>query len=179
MKKFLKSSEGFTLVELMVVVAIIGILSAVAIPNFKKYQAKSKQSEAKIALAALYTAEVGANADFDTYATCLTEIGYETPPKGYYIVGFAADEATSRGIITGKGAPCTATSFAIAPPAAEHMRANSAQALPTAAALAADDTPPTSTGFVAVAAGNISTAVAFDIWSMDQAKNLDLKTQGY
>jgi len=47
MKSFfqsLKRQDGFTLVELMVVVAIIGLLSAVAVPNFKKYQAKAKTS---------------------------------------------------------------------------------------------------------------------------------------
>ncbi len=53
MKKFAK---GFTLVELMIVVAIIGILSAVAIPNFMKFQAKSRQSEVKVNLKGLYTA---------------------------------------------------------------------------------------------------------------------------
>ena len=44
------NDTGMSLVELMIVVAIIGILSSVAIPNFKKYQAKSKTSEAKLQL---------------------------------------------------------------------------------------------------------------------------------
>jgi prepilin-type N-terminal cleavage/methylation domain-containing protein len=47
------SEAGFTLVELMIVVGIIGLLSAIAIPNFLSYQARSRRSEAYVNLAAV------------------------------------------------------------------------------------------------------------------------------
>ena len=50
------NQSGFSLVELMVVVAIIGILATVAIPSVSKYMAKARQSEAKAALSSLYSA---------------------------------------------------------------------------------------------------------------------------
>ncbi len=91
--KFLNSHLGFTLVELMVVVSIIGLLSSVAIPSFRKYQAKSKMSEAKLHLATAYTAEATFFADFNIYATCLAYMGYDLSgftDQRFYALGFAS-----------------------------------------------------------------------------------------
>lgn len=174
MFKFLRDLEGqkqsgFTLVELMVVVAIIGILSAVAIPNFKTYQAKSKTSEAKLQLASLYSAEVSWLSDYDTYATCLAEMGYNPAneqPNRYYAVGFAAFYA---------GAPdeCVATTGNVF---AAGRYANGAAAATTVAG-----TSTSKNAFEARAQGIISTdaSKANDVWSINENKLLNEVTRGY
>jgi type IV pilus assembly protein PilA len=73
MKKLMK---GFTLIELMIVVAIIGILAAIAIPNFIKFQARSKQSEAKANLKSMFTAEKAFFQEKDRYSGFVSEVGY-------------------------------------------------------------------------------------------------------
>jgi len=67
MKSLHSRKGGFTLIELMIVVAIIGILAAIAIPNFLRFQLRAKSSEGKTNLAAIRTAEEGFMAEFGTY----------------------------------------------------------------------------------------------------------------
>jgi prepilin-type N-terminal cleavage/methylation domain-containing protein len=83
-----RSEFGFTLVELMIVVAMVGILSAIAIPNYHHYVARARQAEAKIALAAAYTAQQNYHSEFGTYTYCLRQAGY-VPDSSvrYYLVG--------------------------------------------------------------------------------------------
>src|SRR5687767_1916514 len=84
MCKSLKGQKGFTLIELMIVVAIIGILAAIAIPNFVAYQAKSKQSEAKVSLGAIFTSAVAYQAESQnpqSYSpSTISQIGWQ--PSG-------------------------------------------------------------------------------------------------
>ena len=109
MKRFLtslKRQDGFTLVELMVVVAIIGLLSAVAIPNFKKYQAKAKVSEGKLQLSAAYMAEQSFFSDFNMYHTCLQYMGYDPSaeaPSRYFTVGFNVASAINATALASAG----------------------------------------------------------------------------
>jgi len=81
-----KRSSGFTLIELMIVVAIIGILAAIAVPAYSDYVLKGKRSDAKAALLQAQIAEEKYRASNTTYGT-LAQIGINTTsPKGYYTI---------------------------------------------------------------------------------------------
>jgi prepilin-type N-terminal cleavage/methylation domain-containing protein len=62
-----RGERGFTLIELMIVVVIIGILAALAIPRFMRATTKSKQSEAKNILKHIYAMERAYRQEYDAY----------------------------------------------------------------------------------------------------------------
>ncbi len=101
--------KGFTLIELMIVVAIIGILAAIAIPNFIKFQARSKQGEAKTNLKSLFTAQKTYFAEKDTYSSLMGTIGFSPERGNRYAMrmdpacvweGRAATAPTNTGVAT-------------------------------------------------------------------------------
>ncbi len=105
----LRNRKGFTLVELMIVVAIIGILAAIAIPNFLNFRLKAKSSEAKSNLGAIRSTEVayyaewndwvGNQGDWPAPRTAVHPVTGDTPDKKwawtdtsrFSILGFAPE----------------------------------------------------------------------------------------
>lgn len=86
----IRNQYGFSLTELMIVVAIIGILAVIAIPNFLKYQARAKQSEAKTNLVAIHTSEMAYFAEKNAYVDDFSAIGFAVTGSSqlyYYELG--------------------------------------------------------------------------------------------
>lgn len=70
----MKNHNGFNLIELMIVVAIIGILAAIAVPIYTHYVYRSKQVEAKILLMTIKTEQEQYRAEFQTYTNDITKL---------------------------------------------------------------------------------------------------------
>ncbi|MEW5944480.1 MAG: prepilin-type N-terminal cleavage/methylation domain-containing protein [Pseudomonadota bacterium] len=89
-----RAQQGFTLIELMIVVAIIGILAAVAIPSYRDYTAKAKASTAVASLDGQKT-KVGLTYN-DTGAFSCTESGVAIPNcTGSGVLAFTYDGITA------------------------------------------------------------------------------------
>ena len=65
--KMMRKNEGFTLIELMIVIAIIGILAAIAIPQFSAYRTRSYNSAAEADIRNAATAQEAYYVDNQTY----------------------------------------------------------------------------------------------------------------
>jgi type IV pilus assembly protein PilA len=150
---------GFTLIELMIVVAIIGIL---AIPNFIKFQARSKQSEAKANLKAIFTAQKALFQERDRFSTLSGELGFEPERNNRY-----AYFLTNTGTIeprTGAALVQATTFTGIAVDTFKHGSATAQSYTATACSSAAGLTGTPATRFDALALGNIDADGTVDQW---------------
>ncbi len=173
----MKNNNGFTLIELLVVVAIIGILSAVAVPNYQKYQAKARTSEAKVSLGSIHTAEAGFNAEYGTYAYCLSFMGFspsaDEQANMYYTVGVMT-VATTGGtdLPTGCTSGNTATDGVFSG-LKNYGGGPAGQGLTHTCGASGEN------GFGAGAAAKISNSGTVDQWCINNVKKLDHVQAGY
>lgn len=91
------NKRGFTLIEVMIVVVIIGVLAAMAIPRFNVASHKAKEKEADMLLKATYQAQMTYQGRFSAPAASATDlgvIGFEPPPHlEFYAMPADADYA--------------------------------------------------------------------------------------
>jgi len=150
------AKSGFTLIELMIVVAIIGILAAMAIPDYLNFNTRVKQSEAKANLAGIFTAQLSYFTEFGTYTDDFNALGWQpqTVIRYFYDLGGSSICTPGAGerCWGGGGDPVTYAPQNNAPPGA------------------------TQTTFTAVAFSNLDSDDFIDTWQINDDKTL-LNTQ--
>jgi type IV pilus assembly protein PilE len=98
MKTMWKHARGVTLMELLIVVVIVGILTAIAYPNYTQYVARAKRTEAKAALLQIATNQERFYLQNNTYTTDMRNLGFATAgnhptDSGAYLVNVGAADA--------------------------------------------------------------------------------------
>jgi type II secretory pathway pseudopilin PulG len=182
MSKFRRGPNwGFTTIEAMVTVAMIGIVAALTVPRYQHMVDKSKQSGAVIGLTSVYVAEKNFAAENHSYTTCIGAIGvkgsggiqwYSYGINGKAVqnsCGISANQQCNVSAWDEGAIVATCTVQVAGNDYVSADRANSAST-PIAGAdqLAALSTDITATSFVARAAGNIGAVSGYDRWYIDQ-----------
>ncbi len=95
MRKFVR---GVTLMELMIVVVVLGILTAIAYPNYRQYAARAKRTEARAALLQIATNQERFYLQNNTYTTDMTNLGFpvaggHVSDSGSYTISVPAADA--------------------------------------------------------------------------------------
>ena len=86
--------KGFTLIEVMIVVAIIGILSAIGYPNYQNYVTETRRADGQLALMNAAQAIERCKATAFTYANCVLPANLQTSEEGHYALAVATTRST-------------------------------------------------------------------------------------
>ena len=164
-RKALGGQKGFTLIELMIVVAVIGLLAAIAGPMYERYQARVRQSEAKLNLSSVFASEKTFFVEYAAYISSMEALHFM--PEGdrrFYTLGW---NAPMTGTVNNfAGSYGTPTYDKINVPATFGCDvATGTSALP--APVGTDQIT-----FVVGAAGGIRIGMGCDVWTIDDEKVL-------
>jgi type IV pilus assembly protein PilA len=162
LNRLMKKKGGFTLIELMIVVAIIGILAAIAIPNFIRFQARSKQSEAKTNLKAIFTAQKAYFGEKDKYVTDFKIIGFDPEPGNRYNYSISGTACTTPQSVATR----TYNAGCIGQDSAKFTTAPTTPAVPFAGGVLPTPAACPSCNFRATASGNVDNDPEGDTWGL-------------
>ena len=97
-----KQQTGFTLIELMIVVAIVGIIGAIAFPSYDSYMKKSRRADAKVGMAKIADRQERYYIANNTYTTTITDLGFtdNQSENGYYTFALSTTNASANYTIT-------------------------------------------------------------------------------
>ncbi len=160
-----QNEKGFTLIELMIVVAIIGILAAIAIPNFLTYQARSRQAEARINLGSVYVAETAWFGAHDFYSN-FANIGFTLAGTGNRYTYRSPNAVGTGGATPTQGVDMYATGAGSATTggtAIADVMTSSGAVVPA---------PGVAGAFTATAVGNLDGDGTFDHWYLNDIKSV-------
>ena len=122
MSRLHRHRSGFTLIELMIAGAVLGVLAAVAVPSYLRHQLKSKTAECKVNLAAIRVAEQAYVSEFGSYVTAApmppgsvgpTKRSWPSSGGGFDLIGWqpSGDVLFQYAVATGGASGFTATAI--------------------------------------------------------------------
>lgn len=93
-----RSARGFSLMELMITVAIVGIIAAIAVPSYSAYATKVRRTDATVLLLEMAGEQARYRSEFNAYTDDLTELGYDVADdvlseEAFYTVSATVDAA--------------------------------------------------------------------------------------
>lgn len=154
---------GFTLIELMMVVVIIGLLAAFAIPNFLRYRAQAMQAEARSNLGAIFVAEVSFFTERKEFGN-FTDIGFAITEGGTNRYTYRAGLGSGSGLGPNGGNVCGFSS------SCDTIQTETPVSGPVAFTGLAGIATTSTSGFTATAAANLDGDATHDGWYVNDAK---------
>ena len=154
---------GFTLIELMVVVVIVGVLAAFAIPNFLRYRAQAMQAEARSNLGTIFVGEVSFFTEHKEFGN-FTDIGFAITEGGTNRYTYRSGLGNASGLGPNAGNLCGSSSscdtIATGSPASGLITFTGLAGMATTSAA----------GFTATAAANLDGDATHDGWYVNDLK---------